>query len=76
MNQLLQRNVDAFRGTKLNKEVGWTMQPERRLYMAKYDEAKLQQALAEIIQNAIEALGPVGNIVITTKKGASDVGTK
>ena len=67
LNQLLQRNVDAFRGTKVNKEIGWTMQPERKLYMAKFDEAKLQQALAEIIQNAIEALGPVGRIIITTK---------
>jgi two-component system cell cycle sensor histidine kinase/response regulator CckA len=67
LNQLLQRNVDAFRGTKLNKEIGWTMQPERKLYMAKFEEAKLQQALAEIIQNAIESLGPIGQIIITTK---------
>ena len=67
LNQLLQRNVDAFRGTKLNKEIDWTMQPERKLYMAKFEEAKLQQALAEIIQNAIEAVGPVGRIIITTK---------
>ena len=67
LNQLLQRNVDAFRGTQLKKEVGWVMQPERKLYMAKFDEAKLQQALVEIIQNAIEAIGPVGRIMITTK---------
>ena|ERR1700722_6606251 len=67
LNQLLQRNVDAFRGTKLNKEVAWTMQLERKLYQAKFDEAKLQQAFVEIMQNAIEALGASGRIIITTK---------
>jgi signal transduction histidine kinase/ActR/RegA family two-component response regulator len=67
LNQLLQRNVEAFQSTKLDKEVAWAMQLERKLYMAKFDEAKMQQALMKIMENAIEALGPSGRVILTTK---------
>lgn len=67
LNQVLQRNVEMFQSTKLDKEVEWTQQFERKLYMAKFDEAKMQQALVKIMENAIEALGPSGRIILTTK---------
>jgi CheY-like chemotaxis protein len=43
------------------------LQLERKLYSAKFDEAKMQQALVKIIENAIEALGPRGQITLHTK---------
>jgi two-component system cell cycle sensor histidine kinase/response regulator CckA len=67
LNQLLQRNVELFQSTKLDKEVTWSLQLERRLYSARFDEAKLQQALVKIMENAIEALAPRGRITLYTK---------
>jgi signal transduction histidine kinase/CheY-like chemotaxis protein len=67
VNQLIQRNVEMFQSTKLEKEVSWNLQLERKLYMAKFDEAKMQQALVKIMENAIEALGSDGRIILTTK---------
>ena len=67
VNQLLQRNVEMFKSTKLDKEVAWTLQLERKLYSAKFDEAKMQQAFVKIMENAIEALGPRGHITLQTK---------
>ena len=67
LNQLLQRNVEMFQSTKLDKEVTWNLQLERKLYSAKFDEAKMQQALVKIMENAIEALGPRGRVILQTK---------
>jgi signal transduction histidine kinase/CheY-like chemotaxis protein len=67
LNHLLQRNVELFQSAKLDKEVTWSLQLERRLYSARFDEAKLQQALVRIMENAIEALGPRGCITLQTK---------
>lgn len=67
LNLLLQRNVEMFQSAKLDKEVTWNLQLERKLYAAKFDEAKMQQALVKIIENAVEALGPRGRIILQTK---------
>jgi two-component system, cell cycle sensor histidine kinase and response regulator CckA len=40
---------------------------ERRLYLAKFDEAKMQQAFLKILENAVEALGPRGRISLHSK---------
>jgi len=67
LNQLLQRNVEMFQSAKLDKKVTWSQQLERKLYTAKFDEAKMQQALLKIMENSIEALGPEGRIILQTK---------
>ncbi len=67
VNLLLQRTVQALQSTKLDKEVEWSLQLERRIYGAKFDEAKMQQALLKVLENAVEALGPRGRIVVQTK---------
>lgn len=67
LNQLLQRNVEMFKSARLDKEVAWSLQLERRLYQAKFDEAKMQQALQKIMENAVEALGPHGRVILQTK---------
>jgi CheY-like chemotaxis protein len=67
LNLLLQRNVETFRSAKLEKQITWAFQLERRLFSARFDEAKLQQALVKTMENAIEALGPAGRIVLQTK---------
>ena len=67
LNQLLQRNAEMFQSAKLDKEVAWSLKFERKLYSAKFDEAKMQQALVKIMENAIEALGPRGQVTLQTK---------
>jgi two-component system cell cycle sensor histidine kinase/response regulator CckA len=67
LNNLLQRNVEMFQSAKLDKEVTWSLELERRLYSARFDEAKLQQALVKVMENAIEALGPKGRITLHTR---------
>ena len=67
LNQLLQRNAEMFQSTKLEKEVAWSLKFERKLYSARFDEAKMQQALVKIMENAIEALGPRGHLTLQTK---------
>lgn len=67
LNLLLQRNAEMFQAAKLDKQVTWSLQLERKLYSARFDEAKMQQALVKIIENAIEAPGPRGQITLHTK---------
>lgn len=67
LNLLLQRNVEMFQSAKLEKEVAWSLKLERKLYSAKFDEAKMQQALVKIMENAVEALGPRGRVSLLTK---------
>jgi two-component system, cell cycle sensor histidine kinase and response regulator CckA len=67
LNQLLQRNAEMFQSAKLDKEVAWSLKFERKLYSARFDEAKMQQALVKIMENAIESLGPRGHITLQTK---------
>jgi two-component system, cell cycle sensor histidine kinase and response regulator CckA len=67
LNQILQRNSETFQATKFDKDITWSLQLERRLHTAKFDEAKLEQALMKIVENAIESLGPRGRISLTTK---------
>ena len=67
LNQLLQRNTEMFQSTKLEKEVAWSLKFERKLYSARFDEAKMQQALVKIMENAIESLGPRGHLTLQTK---------
>ncbi len=67
LNQLLQRNAEMFQGAKLDKEVTWSLQLERKLRTAKFDEAKMQQALVKIMENAIESIEKQGRIILQTK---------
>ena len=67
LNILLQRNADLFQSMKLEKEITWTLQLERKLYTAKFDEAKMQQALVKLIENAVESIGDRGRVSIQTK---------
>ncbi len=67
LNVLVQRNVELFQSAKQDKDITWSLQLERKLYSARFDEAKMQQALVKIIENAIEALNPRGRITLQTK---------
>jgi two-component system cell cycle sensor histidine kinase/response regulator CckA len=60
LNVVTNRCVDFFRNAH-GAKITWKVQPERDLFGARFDEAKVQQALTKILENAVEAVGLSGN---------------
>jgi two-component system cell cycle sensor histidine kinase/response regulator CckA len=68
LNSVAGRCVEFFRhahGTRFT----WSEVFERRLFEARFDEAKVQQALTKILENAVEAFGAngTGQIAVHTR---------
>ena len=68
LNAVAGRCVEFFRnahGTKIT----WNTQLEKNLFSARFDEAKVQQALTKILENAADAVGTEGRgqVSITTR---------
>ncbi len=66
LNLLVQRNVELFKQTARATPIEWGLQLERNLFAARFDEAKMQQALLKVLENAIEALRDYGRVTIQT----------
>jgi signal transduction histidine kinase len=66
MNTLLERTIEMFQGTT-KVPIVISRHLERKLYAAKFDEAKMQQALVKIFENAVEALKAEGKINVHTR---------
>jgi signal transduction histidine kinase/CheY-like chemotaxis protein len=67
LNLLLQRTVEFFRQNAGAGPVTWTLQLDRKLFAAKFDEAKMQQAFMKIIENALQALSEQGRVTVQTR---------
>jgi nitrogen-specific signal transduction histidine kinase len=65
LNQLVQRSIEIFQRQEGAGRITWGLQLERQLFAAKFDEAKMQQALAKILENAMEAVTNQGTPRIT-----------
>ena len=65
LNTLLERAMESFKGE--HPSITWSLQFDRKLYTSSFDEAKLQQALSKIIENAIQAMKPDGRITLQTR---------
>jgi signal transduction histidine kinase len=66
VNTVLERTVEAVQGS-MQKPIKITCQLERKLFTASFDEAKMQQALAKILENAVEAIPGEGAIKVQTR---------
>lgn len=68
LNLVANRCVDFFRNT-YGAKISWKIQPERDLFGARFDEAKVQQALTKVLENAVEAVGleGQGQIAVSTR---------
>ena len=68
LNQLAGRCVEYFQHAH-GPRFTWRVTLERALFMARFDEAKVQQALTKILENAVEASGPnaMGQISVQTR---------
>ncbi|MEK7685019.1 MAG: ATP-binding protein [Verrucomicrobiota bacterium] len=66
LNDLLRRTVELFR-TSGAVNFAWRLHLESRLYTVNFDEAKMQQAFVKILDNATQAVGPTGQIIVQTR---------
>ncbi|MGA9777834.1 MAG: ATP-binding protein [Limisphaerales bacterium] len=66
LNAVTQRCVEFFRNANAG-QINWHTQFERELFAVRFDEAKVQQALTKILENAVEALNGMGQIAVQTR---------
>jgi nitrogen-specific signal transduction histidine kinase len=67
INAVLQRAADSVRNASGAQPHSWQLQFERKLFTAKFEEAKLQQAFTKILENATEALSSPGLVIVQTR---------
>ncbi|MCL4786336.1 MAG: response regulator [Verrucomicrobia bacterium] len=66
LNTVLQRCVETFQNSG-REPATWRLQLERRLFAAKFDEAKIQQAFVKILENSVESFKGGGRISVQTR---------
>jgi signal transduction histidine kinase/ActR/RegA family two-component response regulator len=66
LNTLLERTVEALQSS-LDHPVVISRHLERKLFTANFDEAKMQQALVRILENAVEAIPADGKVTVETR---------
>jgi len=66
LNTLLERTVEALQNS-LPNPVPISRHLERKLFTVNFDEAKMQQALVRILENAVEAIKSDGQITVETR---------
>jgi signal transduction histidine kinase len=66
LNLLLERTVEMFQGS-MQKSITISLQLERKLFTANFDEAKMQQAMVKIFENAVESIKGTGKINVQTR---------
>ncbi len=66
LNALLRRVVEVFQRAD-TAGIAWLVDLESRIYSAKFDEAKIQQALVKILENAVESIRERGQISVTSR---------
>jgi len=63
LNMVLTRCIEFFRNSHGDKAT-WNLQLEKSLYVVRFDEAKIQQALTKVMENAVEAVTGNGQITV------------
>jgi two-component system, cell cycle sensor histidine kinase and response regulator CckA len=66
LNAVTQHCVDFFRNANAGK-ITWNTQLDRKLFAARFDEAKVQQVLTKILENAVESIDGAGKISVQTR---------
>jgi len=67
LNTLLECAVEAFQSTLQKNNITLTLQLEAKLFTASFDEAKMQQGFAKILENAVESIKGPGKINVQTR---------
>lgn len=75
LNELARRTIDAF-SSQSSEAIQWNFEPEPRLFTAIFDEAKMQQAVVKILENAVQAVAGMGKIEVRTNNREIDQPTQ
>jgi nitrogen-specific signal transduction histidine kinase len=67
LNLLVQRCVELFERNPGAEPIIWTLRLERNVFATKFDEAKMQQAVVKILENAKESISANGRISVLTR---------
>jgi two-component system cell cycle sensor histidine kinase/response regulator CckA len=67
INDLVKRCLETFQRKVPADRVKWASHIERHLFVVRFDEAKLLQALVRIVENAVESLSDPGRITLQTR---------
>lgn len=67
LNELIHRCAESFQRNLPPDKIKWVLNTERRLFLAKFDEAKLLQALMKVVENSVEAISETGQIALQTR---------
>jgi two-component system, cell cycle sensor histidine kinase and response regulator CckA len=67
LNQLAQRTMELFQRQVAAGTISWDLLLDKRLFSARFDEAKMQQALMRILENAVQAIKNRGRITLQTR---------
>ncbi len=67
LNLLVKRTVEFFQQNTVSQALEWKLQLERNLFAARFDEAKMQQALIKILENSLQAIRGQGRISLQTR---------
>src|SRR6185503_7653242 len=65
LNELLTATTELFQSGGVN--IIWALQFEPRLYSANFDEQKMQLVFIKILDNAVQAMGNEGRIILRTR---------
>ncbi|HON06742.1 MAG TPA: ATP-binding protein, partial [Verrucomicrobiota bacterium] len=68
INDIIRRTVELFKKSG-ERNTNFVLNLEKRIFAVNYDEAKIQQAIVKILENALQALpdGVQGNIHVSTR---------
>ena len=66
LNKLVRHVMSLFQ-TPQHSGLNWVLHLESKLFGARYDEAKLQQAILKVLENAVEAVKLDGRIIVRTR---------
>ena len=66
INDVVRQTIELVR-KNAPPTIQWISRLEQSVYSATFDEAKIQQAVFKVLENAIQALGTQGTINVTTK---------
>ena len=65
LNEVVTRCVDFFKNNE-GAKVTWNVNLEKELFTARFEEAKVQQALTKVLENAVDAVNGSGQVLVQT----------
>ena len=66
LNEVITRCVEFFKNNE-GAKVTWNLNLEKELFTSRFEEAKIQQALTKVLENAVEAVNGSGQVLVQTR---------